>query len=252
MTEEALDWISENPRFIRNAGYVCIGALLLGAIRRSGLANRIRRNSDLVRSDFEERRRLRVAFEGFCSRGSLKVSHVPWIQRNFSFLFPWSSVSNSNKCTVNVDLYGIRMREDASRFLRTGNQLRLTLLSSGNDRNPDHIVCFVHYFGFPLDRDTFGIPKWRSLGVEFAELGLADTFDDGVGKHTSSKVAHRRDLERELKLIGEAEERARIFKRGMWKHTDPNSNASERLVRAIPLFARILQSFRAWRDRARK
>ena len=98
MTEEALDWISENPRFIRNAGYVCIGALLLGAIRRSGLANRIRRNSDLVRSDFEERRRLRVAFEGFCSRGSLKVSHVPWIQRNFSFLFSWSSVSNSNKC----------------------------------------------------------------------------------------------------------------------------------------------------------
>ena len=91
--------------------------------------------------------------------------------------------------------------------------MRLTLLSLGNNENPDHLVCFVHYFGLPLN--GFGIPRWRSLGVEFAELGLAETQDGGLGKHASTRVGHRRDLERELKLIGEAEERSRMFNRGI-------------------------------------
>ena len=248
MIDDCIEWISENPRHVRSAGYLCIGALLLGAVRTSGLANRIRRPSDLVRSDFEARRRLRVAFEGIDSRGSLIVTHEPWFQRNLSLFTP--TFLRSNKETMNVDLYGVGIREDVSRFLRVGSGLRLTLLSLGNNENPDHLVCFVHYFGLPLN--GFGITRWRSLGVEFAELGLAETQDGGLGKHASTRVGHRRDLERELKLIGEAEERSRMFNRGIWKYRNSSSNVSERFVRAVPLFTRILQSYRAWRDRARQ
>ena len=246
--KDVTEWIGENPRHVRNVCYLCMGGLIFGAVRMSGLANRIRRRSDLVPKDFSQRRKLRVAFRESSSRGSIMVTHEPWFQRNFSFLVPWTT--NKVEKSIEVDVYGVNIRQNVvSRFLKPNSRLRLTLLSLGNHSN-ESIICFAHYFGFPLGKNDRGIPKWRSLGVELAELGVAEAEDTGLGKHASVKVGHLRDLEQELRLIGEAEERSRILKRGIWKKhiNTSDSTASERLVRAVPVFTRILQSYRAWRD----
>ena len=228
----------------------------IGAVRSSGLAYRVRSVKDLSPEDFHLRRSLKLKCEGISrDNGTLRCVHQPWLQRTFGMLVPRSlrkrlTTMMPTEDSLSVEIYGVDIPDDCASKIESvvRNRRFQARLISLSKSDPQALVCTLHYWGLPIERNGIMILR-RSLGEEIVEAGLGIVGSGDVGAYSNSSVGLLRELDGVLRRSLASEERARILRRGRWKRRD-DSGESARSGGALGagVFSRVLQAFRRYRD----